>query len=132
MKGRNAETQEERMEAWQHAVDLYRGPFLHGHNDDWIVERREDFRAGYLEALTEMAHVRMQDGMNDQALTLLQKALAEDNTREDLHREIMRLYNTLGRRSEAAGHYKQLVELLESQDREPSQETHELYQHIIT
>ena len=78
MEGRNNPDEDARFSAWERASSLYRGPFLQGHNDSWIQERREQFRAGYLEALTEMAHVWNKRGRVEQALTLLQKALTED------------------------------------------------------
>ncbi|MBZ0283483.1 MAG: hypothetical protein K8L97_22295 [Anaerolineae bacterium] len=131
MDGRD-ENEAKRMAAWQRAIDIYRGPFLQGHSDNWIVDRRNDFRAGYLEALTEMAHVRLDAERYEHALGLFQRALAEDNTREDIHREVMQLYARLGRRSEAAGHYQRLAEDLKKEKRQPAPETQELYQNIIS
>lgn len=125
------QTNENRMASWQRAIDLYRGPFLQGHNDPWILDRRRDFRAGYLEALMSMAQVRLAEGRQEHALGLLQRALAEDNSHEPLHREIMRLYTSLGRRSEAAAHYQRFVEDLRRTQREPSTETQSLYSEIM-
>lgn len=130
MRGRNAGDLESRMAAWQRAVEIYRGPFLQGHDDPWILERREEFTAGYLEALIEMASVWIQRGRHEQALTLYQKALLADNLREDLHCDVMRLYVQLGRRSEAVAHYQRLVESFQDMDRELSAETQRLYNEI--
>ena len=66
MAGRD-EDNPDRMEAWGKAIELYRGPFLQGHSDPWIVERRKDFQAGYLEALTEMARVRLAEDRPEHA-----------------------------------------------------------------
>ncbi|MEM6283469.1 MAG: bacterial transcriptional activator domain-containing protein, partial [Chloroflexota bacterium] len=101
-----------RMKAWQRAIDMYRGPFLQGHSDTWINSRRYDYQTGYLEALTSMATVRLNENRKEHALSLFQKAVAEDNTRQDLHREIMRLFASMGRRSEAAGHYQTLADAI--------------------
>jgi len=122
---------DERMSAWERATNLYRGPFLQGHNDPWITERRVDFCAGYLEALTEMARVWQERGRHEQALALLQKGLVQDPNREDVHREVMQLYNRLGRRSEAAAHYQQLAAELKTLNREPETATSSLYQEIM-
>lgn len=109
MKGRDeAVSQKERMKAWQHAINMYKGPFLQGHSDSWILKRRADYQSGYLEALTCMANVRLEEGRKEHALSLFQKAVNEDNSRQDLHREIMRLYASMGRRSEAAAHFQEL------------------------
>lgn len=121
-----------RMAAWQRAIDLYRGPFLQGHNDQWILDRREDYQAGYLEALTEMAYVRLNEGRQEHALGLLQRALAENPSKQNLHREVMKLYTTMGRRSEAAAHYQRLVEDLKKGSRMPEPETDSLYREIMS
>ncbi len=132
MVGRNSNDPDKRFEAWQRAADLYRGPFLQGHNDAWILERRVDFRAGYLEALTEMAHVWLSRDRHEQALVLLQKALIEDNSREDLHRDMMQLYAQLGRRSEVAAHYQKLIENMRRINVPISEEIHTLYQELMS
>lgn len=130
MKGRDS-SNPNRMEAWQAAADLYRGPFLQGHSDKWILSRRRDYQAGYLEALTQMAQARLDDGRPEHALSLFQRALHEDTSHEGLHRQVMQLYMTLGRRSEAAAHYMKLVEDLKTSKREPDAETASLYKSIM-
>ena len=121
-----------RIQSWQRAIDMYRGPFLQGHSDRWIMHRRQDFRAGYLEALTEIAHVRLAEDRPEHALGLLQRALGEDNRREDLHREIMQLFTHLGRRSEAAAHFQKLIEDMRKQGREIAPETRAVYEDIMS
>lgn len=118
--------------SWQRAIDIYRGPFLQGHTDRWIMDRRRDFQIGYLEALSEMAHIRLADDRPEHALGLFQRAVQEDITREDIHREIMSLYKSMGRRSEAAAHYQRLVDELKKANTEPSEETRRLYQEIMS
>ena len=51
---------------------------------------------------------------------------------EPLHREIMKLYASLGRRSEAASHYQMLVENLKDRGQTPSEETRQLYQELMS
>lgn len=130
MAGRNDDSPN-RVAAWQKAIELYRGPFLQGHSDPWIVERRRDFQAGYLEALSEMARVRLAEDRPEHALGLFQKALNEDGSREDIHREVMRLYAQLGRRSEAAAHFQRLAEDLDKIGAKPESETKKLYDEIM-
>jgi DNA-binding SARP family transcriptional activator len=120
------------MASWQRAVDIYRGPFLQGHTDRWIVDRRKDFQMGYLEALSQIAHIRLREERPEHALGLFQRAVQEDFTREDLHREIMKLYTFMGRRSEAAAHYQRLVDELKKVSGEPTVETQNLYADIMS
>jgi DNA-binding SARP family transcriptional activator len=123
---------EEAAEAWQYAVDIYRGDYLQGHDDEWIVERRADFREGYLEALTALARIREEQGEDEVALGLYLRAVNEAQNREDLHRAIIRLYGELGRRSEAAEHYQRLEkEFEERYNISPSPETKQVYEEVI-
>lgn len=131
VKGRSPET-EDKPAVWQEAIDLYRGPFLQGHSDDWIVQRRSDYQTGYLEALSEMARIRLEEGRQENALGLLLRAVSENDRYEPIHRQIMQLYANLGRRSEAAAHYQKLVEKLKSDGKEPDVETKELYAAIMS
>lgn len=117
---------------WQKALDLYQGPFLQGHSDDWIVQRRADYLQGYLEALSQMAETRLAEGRDENALALLQRAVSENDRYEPIHRQIMQLYAKLGRRSEAAAHYQKLVEQLKGENREPEVETQDLYAAIMS
>jgi DNA-binding SARP family transcriptional activator len=131
VKGRSPETVE-KAQVWQEAIDLYRGPFLQGHSDKWIVERRADYQKGYLEALSEMARIRLDEGRQEHALGLLLRAVSENDRYEPIHRQIMQLYANLGRRSEAAAHYQKLVEQLKSEGKEPERDTRELYASIMS
>ena len=97
-----------RMKAWNEIIQMYHGPFLQGHQDSWIEQRRGEYQHGYLEAITNLAKERLAQGRYEHALSLFQKALAENNTLQDVHREVMKLYASMGRRSEAAAHYQAL------------------------
>ncbi|MBE2270698.1 MAG: hypothetical protein IAE80_20840 [Anaerolinea sp.] len=130
MDARNV-TSQTHIASWQRAIDLYRGPFLQGHTDSWIQDRRADFRAGYLEALMHMAKHRLAENRPEHALGLFQRALVEDNHREDLHREVMGLFAQLGRRSEAAAHYQKLCDDFSKVGLLPTEETHRAYEAIM-
>lgn len=121
----------DRLPAWQRAIDLYRGPFLQGHTDKWILSRRNDFKAGYLEALSEVAFIRLEEDRPEHALGLFQRVLAEDSSRENIHREVMKLYAKLGRRSEAAAHFQRYNDELKRDGRSPMIETVDVYKGII-
>jgi len=131
VEARSAEG-EEAAQHYQYAIDLYRGAYLQGHDDAWILARRDDFREGYLEALSELARLREQQGADEAALGLYLRAVSEARNREDLHREVIRLYGKLGRRSEAADHYQKLEqEFKERYGFKPSPETQHVYQEAI-
>ncbi len=119
------------LNAYQLAVDTYRGPFLQGHTDAWIMDRREDYLEGFLEALMAMARVRIEEERYEHALGMYNRALTEDYGRETLHRDVMRLYLQMGRRSEAAAHYQRFADHMIRNGRNPDSETQALYQSII-
>lgn len=129
VKGRNPNNPNP-FESWQHAAKLYRGPFLQGHNDTWIEERRVAFRTGYLEALTAMAESWVGRDRKELALKLYRQALDEDFKREEIHRELMSLYSELGRRSEAVAHYQDLEKQFNDAGIKISAETSKLYKQI--
>lgn len=130
MKGRNPDN-DNPFEAWKHAAKLYRGPFLQGHRDSWIQERRVAFRVGYLEALTNMADAWIGRDRKEQALKLYRQALDEDFKREDIHRDIMQLYTDLGRRSEAVAHFQELEKNMQKDGAKISDETVDVYKSIV-
>lgn len=130
VRGRDENTVD-RAAAWQSAIDLYRGPFLQNHDEQWIQERRIHYRVGYIEALSQLADIWEKRDRPEQALTLYQKAVNEDALNETMHRAILRLYATLGRRSEAAAHYQALVGEFQRERTPVSSETQALYKTIM-
>ena len=132
LEARNTPDKDIAAEHWHYAVDLYRGDYLQGHNDEWIVARRADFRSGYLEAIVSLADLQEQAGNDEVALGLYLRATGEASQREDIHREVIRLYGKLGRRSEAAEHYSKVAnEMKRQHGLEPSPETQRIYHEAI-
>lgn len=121
-----------KMEKWGRVAELYRGSYLKGHDDTWILERRNEFRDGYIEALLGLASVWRERGRKELALSLLQKASRQDIYREDIHRELMSLFVELSRRGEAAAHYKQVGTLLNAENRKFSPDLVNFYQKITS
>lgn len=123
--------EETRIAAWQRVIEKYPRPYLQGHSEGWIVRRRQEYQAGYLEAMLEMATFRINENRPESALSLLQTASKENMRRQDIHRRIMQLYAELGRRSEAAGHYQRMQESLTDQKITLEPETVKLYQELM-
>ena len=117
---------------WHQAIESYRGPYLQGYDNAWVVSRRNDFREGYVEALTELGNLRGIDGDYKAALAFYRRAVNEAYMREDIHRSILLCYDKLGRRSEAAAHYQDFVAYLNKTLKiRPSPETRVVYDKII-
>ena len=131
IEGRTASDNKAKQTAWQHAIELYQHPFLQGHHEDWITSRRSEYQSGYIEALSELAYIRHGDNRPEQALALLQRAAADDPTRQSVHRDIMRLYAELNRRSETAGHFQKISADLHNRGQAIEPETARLYNELI-
>ncbi|MFW5708866.1 MAG: AfsR/SARP family transcriptional regulator [Chloroflexota bacterium] len=132
LQARLTDDDDKKLEYWQRAIDLYRGPFLQGHDERWIVERRVEFRDGYVEALSGTASIMNALGRKEVALSLLQKALSANPLHQPVHREVMTLYAELGRRSEIASHYQQLSEALAESRQQLEHATQEHYQALMS
>lgn len=131
MQGRLAETPQGRLQAYQRVIEMHQRPYLQGHTESWITARRQDYQAGYIEALCGVAEVRLQEERYEHALTLFQRAAQESPLRQDLHRRVMSLFAELGRRSEAASHYNLMRAELEKHDVEIEPETEQLYNQLM-
>jgi DNA-binding SARP family transcriptional activator len=117
---------------WQRVVELYRGPFLQGHHEPWIYDRRRDYCAGFVEALSNMAELRIAADRLDHGLALLLRAVDADDTREDIHQRVMQLYAQLERRNEGIVHYQRMLESYQQRGVAPSHETDTIYQMLIS
>lgn len=122
---------DESVQAWQTALEMYQGPFLKGHTEPWVERQRQAYHAGYLEAMMAVASIRVQAGRPEQALRLLTQAASNGEDHEPLHQQIMILYSSLGRRSEAAAHYHGLIDHLRDRGRTPAEDTQALYHQLM-
>jgi hypothetical protein len=97
-------------ESYRRVVELYRGPFLKGHDDLWIEQRRASMEAGFVEAirfLAEEASVtfaedpRQNFRASDEALRLYSLGLAESPQSSEIVKDAVSMLLGLGRRMEA-------------------------------
>ena len=120
----------EAFQIWQNVAKLYRGPFLQGHNDGWIEERRKAFSIANIEALTEIADNWSARGNDELALLTLGKAIDADYSCESIHLKLLRLYVKLGRRAEAVAHYRELEKWAKANKSALGAETRQLFTEI--
>jgi DNA-binding SARP family transcriptional activator len=109
-----------RIADYETAISLYRGPFLQGHSEAWVRERRHDFHMGFVEAIKFMANVWEERGKLEYAIHLLLRGLEQNLRLDDINHEVMRLYMKLGRRNEAAAHYQRVQRDYKSSNLTPS------------
>jgi len=90
----------------QDAVALYRGDLLEEHADEWAVRERERYQLLLQDCLAYLLRHYAQHGAWDEALGYGAMLLEQDVLREDIHREMMRLYARSGRRALAMRQYE--------------------------
>ncbi len=116
----------------QEAASLYRGPFLNGFYDDWVINERYRLEALYLDALAYLMSTYEDQAQHESALTTALRLLKEDPLREDAHRAAMRAYCRLGRRNAALEQYRRCRERVQAElDAEPMPETTTLHREIL-
>jgi two-component SAPR family response regulator len=96
------------------AIDLYKAPFLQTIEMEWVQARREQLREMYGAALIGMGRLCASDGDERRALGYLTRALKETPEREDIHRQVISLYASLGMKDDAIAHYHHLAAYLDS------------------
>ena len=89
------------------ALQLYRGPLLTGDEDEpWTAAPRDRLRARVVRELQEVARAFEASGDADRAASCYLKALDVDDRAENLYRQLIALYQRLGRRAEALATYQ--------------------------
>jgi DNA-binding SARP family transcriptional activator len=120
------------IQAFERAVNLYRGEFAQGSYEPWVDEQRSYYREQYLHLMESLAAVAEKRGDWGQSLQLAQRILHDDPFREDIHCLIMRAHVNLGNRGAAKDHYETLRRLLERElGVEPGPDTRKVYQELL-
>lgn len=116
----------------QAAVDLYRGDFLDGFYDDWVIGERYRLESVLLDVLALLMAAQEALGSHQQALATARQLLDKDPLREDAHRMVMRAHCHLGQRQAALSQYRSCRHLLRQElDAAPMAETRALHRAIL-
>jgi len=116
----------------QSAVALYRGDFLDGFYDDWVLNERYRLETLFSAALARLMVGLEAGGDDGGALAVALRLLQYDPLREDAHRLAMRAFCRLGQRNAALEQYRRCQHIVKQElDAEPMVETAELYQAIL-
>ena len=116
----------------QSSIALYRGDFLDGFYDDWILNQRYRLETLFSEALARLMRGLEARGDYDGALAVGLQLLQHDPLREDAYRLAMRAFCCLGQRNAALEQYRRCQQIVQQElGAEPMAETSELYQAIL-
>ena len=115
------------------AVACYTGDLLEGFYDDWALRERERLRLLYLDCLGTLLRRHSETGALEAALRCGRQILALDPLREDIHREVIRLYVRNGHRALALKQYESCRAALEEElGVEPMEETRALCAELLS
>jgi len=119
--------------AYETALDVYRGPLLpEDRYEDWPSERRRYLGDLHLRLLLGLAAALEAQGDRSAAIEHLEAALVEDQTREDAHRQLMRLYDADGARDLALRQFEVCrAHLRQELNKAPHRETTALYEELL-
>jgi TolB-like protein/Flp pilus assembly protein TadD len=124
----DSETVQERL------LDLYRGPFLAGEEDESgeILAARERLQARFLETLEEHGEALERAGRIEEAAALYRRALVADDRRETIYRRLMRCLLWQDRLAEGIALYERCRHALHVYaGLEPAPETAAIHQALL-
>ena len=122
----------ERINWYQKAVDLVRGPYLAELDAHWAATERERLGQIYVSALEELAHLYLDANQFERCLSTCQLALAQNPYNEVIYQFEMRTYAALGERTAIVRCYQVCKTALEEGlGISPSRETELLYQELV-
>lgn len=123
--------QESDVQDLQHALHLYHGDLMEGFYDDWTLRERERLRDLYLQSLAHLMHYYWSHHQFTQGIACGQQILAYDPLREEIHRDVMRIYVDMGERPLAVRQYENCLQVLETElGIPPMEETQALLKQI--
>jgi len=122
-----------RLFALTEAVNSYGGAFLPETNSPWVVERRRQLQARYLDLLVSLAEESLVRNQVARAASLLREALTHEPLRDDLNEQLMQALHRLGRRNEIVELYQRYVRALaDDLGLDPPDHVRELYGRLIS
>ncbi len=113
-------------------LQLYTGELLEGFYDDWALRERERLRRIYLNCLAHLMDYYKYHGAFEKSLLCGQCILDQEPLREEIQREMMRLYVANGQRALAVRQYELCRQTLAAElGIPPMEETQALYAEVM-
>jgi DNA-binding SARP family transcriptional activator len=126
------------VESLHSGLSLYRGDLLDGFSADapafeqWVVAERERLRGLAVQALSALFEFQRRLGLSDAAVETAARLVALDPVREEIQRELIRLYLQQGRMVDALRQYQAVRQVLARElGVQPAPETEQLYREIL-
>jgi len=126
------ELSQEQAQQLNQAIGLYDGELLEGVDEEWCLYERERLNLLHLNTLLKLMVYHRSHHSYTVGIEFGERILAFDNTRENVHREMMLLYWLLGEPQMALVQYHHCEQILKDQvGVEPAEETKNLYQQML-
>lgn len=127
-RAKAAESTREKIEFFQKAVDLVKGPYLKDVYADWAAYDRERLNQAYLNALVSLGNLYQTNAQPEKALEVCQQAISYDPAFETAYQITMQAYHRLSDQNSVRRTYQACVEVMKRKfQMPPSPETEELY-----
>ena len=128
-----AQTDTQRIQCLEAAVDLYRGLLLPGYYEDWVIAEQRELGDRYDHAITSLAGLLEKAGQLEPALSYARRAASIDPLRESSHRLVMRLLVASGDPAAALRQYRDLERALHEELGEtPSEPMHRWAERLLS
>jgi DNA-binding SARP family transcriptional activator len=112
----------------ENTLTLYKGDLLEGFYDEWALRERERLRSLYLKSQDHLLRYFSHHDAYGEGLACGRNILDLDPLREEIHREMMRLYYRSGQRAMALQQYENCRKILQTDlGVPPMEETRSLY-----
>jgi ATP/maltotriose-dependent transcriptional regulator MalT/DNA-binding SARP family transcriptional activator len=127
-----SEDSEEKITHYKAALKIYKGPYLLGIDEDWIMSERWRLEKSFFDALLKLAGLYLEKKQFEQGLMCCEHALDNDPCLEDAYRMTMQIYVAMGNWAAAIQQYEKCQQtLLLELSAMPSDETQALYKTLI-
>jgi DNA-binding SARP family transcriptional activator len=119
--------------AFEAAVKLYQGVYLHDGEGVWINPEREQLWQMYLKAELALADHALLEGEYHAALAHIHRVLSHDSCQEEAHRLAMRTYAAMGNQADLIRQYEVCKSALNGVfGIQPSKRTEDLFMELLT
>ncbi len=127
-----ADASQQVLDGLEKAIELYTGDLLEGCYCDWALRERERLRQHYIDALYFLMRAYQSKQFAEKSIDWGQIILQADPLREDVHRQLMRLYLENSQRALAVQQFHRCrAFLLNELGIEPMPETQQLFEQAL-
>lgn len=113
-KGEGLSVEEEKIEIYQKALEIYRAPLLNSHNvDPWLLAKRNKFHDFYLETVQKCTKILINLQKYQEAIDIYETALMIYPYEVDFHLELFNVLKKAGRENLAHNRAEESILFLE-------------------